>query len=251
MSNHCTLCGLPVSRSTLKQTLDGLLDRIRRNEGAWLLTLNTEMIARFTRDPGYWNLVAQADIITADGMPLIWASRRKGAGRSIPERTTGVDLVDAFLRLPQLPIYAVIGGVEPSITISQYGSAAVEACHYLFNGKIDLSDKQVHDFVTTLRERKVQLVFLALGVPRGDQLALKIKSLMPNVVVTSIGGSFEILGPKGGRAPRWMQNMGMEWLFRLIKEPRRLWKRYVVHYPAGIGLLFRDSLRPLDESPRR
>lgn len=213
-----------------------------------MLTLNTEMLARITRDPDYLDLVTKADIITADGMPLIWASRLKGGNQAIPERTTGVDLVDAFLRLPRLPAYSIIGGVEPSVTLARYGSTAEKACRYLFNGKIDLSDEQVQRFVEVLREREVKLVFLALGVPRGDQLALKLKSSMPNLVVTSIGGSFEILGPKGGRAPKWMQNMGMEWLFRLIKEPRRLWKRYFIQYPAGIGLLIRDALKPIDVS---
>lgn len=249
MNDHCILCGLPISRATIKQTLDGLLDRIARGEGAWLLTLNTEMLARFTRDPGYWDLVVRADIITADGMPLVWASRFRGGNRAIPERTTGVDLVDAFLLLPRLPAYAIIGGVNPAATVARYGDAAQQACRYLFNGKVDLSDEQVRAFVGALRERQVRWVFLALNVPRGDQLAFKLKSLMPELVVIPVGGSFEILGPQGGRAPKWMQRMGMEWLFRLMKEPGRLWRRYILHYPAGIGLLLRDSFRPWSGPP--
>lgn len=250
MNDHCILCGLPISRANLKQTLEVLLDHIARGEGAWLLTLNTEMLSRFTRDPGYWDLVAQADIITADGMPLVWASKFKGANQVIPERTTGVDLVDAFLRLPQLPAYAIIGGVDPAATVARYGGAAQQACRYLFNGKVDLGDEQVQQFVGVLREQRVRMVFLALNVPKGDQLALKIKSLMPELVITSIGGSFEILGPQGSRAPKWMQRMGLEWLFRLMREPGRLWKRYLIHYPAGIGLLVRDGLRPLSKLPQ-
>lgn len=248
MNDHCVLCGLPVSRATTRQSLDGLLERLVRGEGAWLLTLNTEMLARFTRDPGYWDLAAQADIITADGMPLVWASKARGVGHVIPERTTGVDLVDAFLRLPELPAYAIIGGQNPAATVATYGDAAKQACRYLFNGKVDLSDEQVLEFVGKLREQSVRWVFVALNVPRGDRLALKIKTLMPELVIIAVGGSFEILGPQGGRAPKWMQKMGMEWFFRLMREPGRLWKRYLIHYPAGIGLLIRDSFNPL---PRR
>lgn len=243
MSDHCILCGLPISRATMKQTLDGLLERISRGEGAWLLTLNTEMLSRFTRDSGYRDLVAQADIITADGMPLVWASRFKDADQAIPERTTGVDLVDAFLRLPQVPTYAIIGGVDPAITVARYGDTAQKACQYLFNGKVDLSDEQVQQFVDTLRDQQVRMLFLALGVPKQDRLALKLRALMPELVITGIGGTFEILGPKGSRAPKWMQKVGMEWLFRLLKEPGRLWKRYLVHYPAGVKLLLKDILR--------
>ena len=243
MSNHCVLCGLPISRANLEQTLDSLLERMTQGKGAWLLTLNTEMLSRFTREPEYQSLVAQADIITADGMPLVWASRFRGPDQAIAERTTGVDLVDAFLRLPQVPPYAIIGGVDPAITLEGYGDAARQACRYLFNGKVDLSDEQAQQFVDALRDQQVSMVFVALGVPKQDRLALKLRAVMPELVIAGIGGSFEILGPQGSRAPKWMQRTGMEWLFRLLKEPGRLWKRYLIHYPAGIGLLVRDSLR--------
>lgn len=233
----------------MKQTLDSLLERMARREGAWLLTLNTEMLARFTREPGYRDLVAQADIITADGMPLVWASRFRGPGLVIPERTTGVDLVDAFLRLPQVPAYAIIGGVDPVTTLAIYGDTARQACRFLFNGKVDLSEQQVQQFVDALREGRVQMLFVALGVPKQDRLALKLRTLMPELVITGIGGTFEILGPQGSRAPQWMQRTGMEWLFRLMKEPGRLWKRYILHYPAGIGLLVRDGLKNWPASP--
>ncbi|MDO8903166.1 WecB/TagA/CpsF family glycosyltransferase [Hydrogenophaga sp.] len=240
MNDTCSLCGLPVSRASMRQTLDHLLERMARGEGAWLLTLNTEMLSRFTRDPGYRDLVAQADIITADGMPLVWASRFKGADQAIAERTTGVDLVDAFLRLPQVPPYAIIGGVDPATTLRLYGDHAQQACRYLFSGKVDLSDEQVKAFAETLRAENVRMLFVALGVPKQDRLALKLRSAIPELVVTGIGGTFEILGPQGSRAPLWMQKSGLEWLYRLVKEPGRLWKRYLVHYPAGISLILKD-----------
>lgn len=243
LNDHCMLCGLPVSRASMSQTLEGLLERMLRGEGAWLLTLNTEMLSRFTREPDYRDLVAQADIITADGMPLVWASRLKGAHQAIFERTTGVDLVDAFLRLPQVPPYAIIGGVDPAVTLARYGEAARQSCRYLFNGKVDLSDEQVQQFVDVLRDQQVRMLFVALGVPKQDRLALRIRSQMPEMVVTGIGGSFEILGLQGSRAPKWMQKTGLEWFYRLMKEPRRLWRRYIVQYPAGIGLLVRDAFR--------
>ena len=173
-----------------------------------------------------------------------------GAAQAIPERTTGVDLVDAFLRLPQMPTYAIIGGVDPAITVARYGESAQQACRYLFNGKVDLSDKQVQQFTDTLRDHQVRMLFLALGVPKQDCLALKIRPLMPELMITGIGGTFEILGPNGSRARKWMQKLGMEWLFRLFKEPDRLWKRYLIHYPAGVKLLLKDMLhaRPASKS---
>lgn len=250
MSEHCVLCGLPVSRAHMKQTLEDILARIRQKKGAWVVTLNTEMLARLAREPSYHDLLSQADIITADGMPLVWASRFKGPDRAIPERTTGVDLVDAYLRLPNIPAYAVIGGVDPAATLARYGESAVRACQYLFDGRVDLSTGQVQQFADALLEKQVRMAFLALGGKKQDQLAFMLKKAVPGLVVSGIGGSFEILGPKGSRAPQWMQNAGLEWLFRLTREPGRLWRRYLVYYPAGLGLLLRDCFKPRAQASR-
>jgi len=237
----CTLCDLQVSRASLQETLDDLLTRIARGDGAWLLTLNTEMLARCARDASYHALIGQADIVTADGMPLVWASRYKN--KAIAERTTGVDLVDAYLRAPGMPAYAIIGGQEPMATLARYEPPAREACRYLFDGKVDLSEDQLSQFARALKEHDVRTVFIALGVPKQDRLALQLRTRLPHLVILGIGGTFEILGPKGSRAPRWMQRAGMEWLYRLAREPGRLWKRYLISYPAGIGMLVKDCLK--------
>lgn len=240
---HSQICGFHLATYGMHACLDDVLQRVRTGQGAWLVTLNTEMLSRCARDAAYHELIRQADIITADGMPLVWASRYKDAGRAIAGRTTGVDLVDAYLRLPQMPAYAIIGGQDPMATLARYDPAARQACRYLFDGKVDLGDAQLDQFARALDEREVKTVFIALGVPKQDRLALQLRARLPHLVLMGIGGTFEILGPKGGRAPRWMQNAGLEWLYRLIKEPGRLWKRYLVSYPAGIGMLLKDCLK--------
>lgn len=251
MTDPCIVCGLPISRSGQKDVLRTLLLRAARGEGAWLLTLNTEMLSRISKDPGYRSLVARADIITADGMPLVWASRFNGSRESIQERTTGVDLVHAFLQETEAIPYAIIGGINPAVTVTRYGTSAVNACRYLYTGKVDLSDAQTLEFVAVLRAKGVRMLFLALGVPKQDELALKLRTNMPELVVLGVGGSFEILGPSGRRAPLWMQRSGLEWLFRLTLEPGRLWKRYLIGYPKGISLLMKDTLRSRLAANRR
>jgi len=237
------ICGFSISKASLPDILESLLSRIERKEGAWILTLNVEMLSKCARDGEYFSLVAKADIITADGMPLVWASRCKSRLCGIAGRTTGVDLVDAYLRLPQVPAYAIIGGQDPMATLALYTPAAQKACRYLFDGKVDLGNAQLDEFANALKERDVRTVFIALGVPKQDRLALQLRARLPHLVLMGIGGTFEILGPKGGRAPRWMQSIGLEWLYRLAREPRRLWRRYFLSYPAGIGMLLRDCLK--------
>lgn len=238
----CELCGLPVSCNDLDTHVQTLVERAHRGIGCWLVTLNTEMIARGVREPDYWDLVGQADIITADGMPLVWASKFKRTGVEIAGRTTGVDLVEAMLRLGDVPRFAVIGGKNPLATIGRYGEQASEACAFVFDGKVDLTDAQLAFFCDELTLHRVRVVFIALGVPKQDRLALFLRQRLPHLILIGIGGTFEILGPDGGRAPQWMQKSGLEWLYRLIKEPRRLWHRYLISYPRGIWRLVTDCL---------
>lgn len=242
MNDVCEICGVPVSLGDLDSHVRLFTDPTLRADGAWLLTLNTEMLARGVREPDYWNLVKKADVITADGMPLVWASRIKSPKMPIPGRTTGVDLVDAILRGDAVAPYAVIGGKSPLKTIERYGRVAVEACKYVFDGRVDMSADQLDLFCRELSLREVQVVFIALGVPKQDQLALALRERMPRLMLTGIGGTFEILGPEGSRAPQWMQKTGLEWAFRLFNEPGRLWRRYLVHYPRGVWALLKDCV---------
>jgi N-acetylglucosaminyldiphosphoundecaprenol N-acetyl-beta-D-mannosaminyltransferase len=242
MTQVCEICGLLVSRLNLNDHVQDVKFRAENGKGAWFLTLNTEMLARGARDPAYWNMLKSADIITADGMPVVWASGIKHPGAAIEGRTTGVDLVDAMLRMQGVPRFAVIGGKSPLLTVERYGEQALEACAFVFDGKVDLSDDQLASFCDELTREKVRVVFIALGVPKQDQLAAELRLRMPQLVLLGIGGTFEILGPGGSRAPQWMQRVGLEWLYRLVKEPARLWRRYLINYPRGIWILFKDSM---------
>ena len=242
MSDVCEICGMPVSRAPLDRHVRQVVERATLGQGAWILTLNTEMLARGARDPAYWALAKAADVITADGMPLVWASRFKCASAPVAGRTTGVDLVDAMLRMDTVPRYAVIGGQAPLDTIERYGPSAKASCVYLFDGRVDLSAQQLSDFCEALTRHEVQVVFIALGVPKQDLLARELRQRLPKLVLLGIGGTFEILGPQGSRAPRWMQRSGLEWLYRLSSEPGRLWRRYLINYPVGVWWLVRDCL---------
>lgn len=231
------ICDFPLSAATMQGNLDMILQRLHGREGGWLVTLNTEMLARMVREPAYRGLLERADHYFADGMPLVWASRYKSS--PIPERTTGVGIVDTFLKLKAIPNFAVIGGINPAQTISQYPSA-IDACRFLFDGKVELNPEQIKSFAEAIRSKDIGIVFLALGVPKQDHLASMLHAELPGVWLIGVGGTFEILGPEGSRAPEWMQKNGLEWLYRLFSEPARLWKRYLIEYPAGIYLLLKD-----------
>lgn len=236
-----TLCDFPVARLTPSEMHQFVEQRAAAGEGGWLVTLNLEMFAKISRDSDYESLLRQADWFTADGMPVVWASRFPKTAEPIKERTTGVDLVAAILANPESTQYAVIGGVDPMRAIEQYAGAR-ERCGYMFKGKVDLSDAQVEMFAKELADNDVRLVFLALGVPKQDALALALRRHYPKAVYMGIGGTFEMLAPEGKRAPQWMQKSGLEWLYRFTVDPGRLWRRYLLNYPVGAKYLISDIL---------
>lgn len=234
-----TICGFSLSTADLETNLKLIDAHTKNGRGAWVVTLNTEMLAKCAREHDYAQLLRHADFFTADGMPLIWSSRYNNQ-TPINGRTTGVEIVEHFLRREHIPNFAIIGGIDPESTLRQYPDA-LDSCKYLYTGLVDLSPKQILMFENELRKGKVQYLFLALGVPKQDKLALAIRALYPESVILGIGGTFEILSASGGRAPDWMQKSGLEWFYRFLKEPRRLWKRYILNYPVGIRALIMDK----------
>lgn len=242
MDGGCTICGFPISRSSMQENLAAILDRGKNKTGGWLVTLNTEMLARISRDSSYHQLLKAADMFVADGMPIVWVSRRKRGNnpQAIAERTTGVDLIDEFLRKQDIPPYAIIGGKDVATTLAQYPGAAAQ-CKFMFTEIVDESAAQIKTFADEIINNNIEIVFIALGVPKQDRVALALREQARQAVYLGVGGTFEILAPGSSRAPGWMQKSGLEWFYRLSKEPGRLWKRYFLHYPRGVYALLKDS----------
>ncbi|HHJ20802.1 MAG TPA: WecB/TagA/CpsF family glycosyltransferase [Gammaproteobacteria bacterium] len=241
MNEHCNVCNFPISPGTLTDNFSEILHRAEQKLGGWVVTLNTEMLAKTCHQPEYRELLKKADLFLADGMPIVWAAKLKNrtTGKNIKERSTGVDLVEHFLSLEHIPDFAIIGGVSPEVTLKRYPGATA-ACKFLFKGKVDGSESQLQQFAREIDSKNINIVFLALGIPKQDQIAEALRQKIPGAVYIGVGGTFEILSPAGSRAPGWMQKNGLEWLFRFGKEPKRLWKRYFIQYPMGVYLLVKD-----------
>jgi len=238
------VCGYPVWKATSTECRDELARRALAGEGGWVITLNLEMIARSSRDKSYDQLSHSADIFLADGMPIVWAARKKYPTDPMPERTAGSDLIIELI--PEIPAsqIAVIGGEDPIVGIRKLiGESAVQV--YIFNGKVAANASEIQPFVDEFVARDTRMIFVALGVPKQDVVAKLIRDAYPKAILIGVGGSFELLAGQKKRAPEWMQKAGLEWAFRLLQEPKRLARRYLYEYWAGVFALRRDiSRRP-------
>lgn len=234
------ICGLRVLVLNSEEVLALIERMVETGQGARMVTLNVEMLARAQRDPQYAEWLRTADLIVPDGMPIVWASRRKLRRERRIQRVTGVDLTQALLRRVDPSKAGIIGGKEPRKALEAIGVENPEAI-VIDNRKLDSTEADFDAVAEILQGRR--LVFLALGVPKQDAFAVALRKRMPEAILIPNGGSFELLAGMIPRAPRWMQRSGMEWLFRLIIEPRRLWRRYLIEYWSGLTALMRDALR--------
>lgn len=235
------ISGLAVSTASLEEHLDLLRRWMAARRGGWVVTLNTEMVARCARDPGYRALLSEASLVVADGMPIVWASRRTGE-RGIPGRTTGVELVERLLATLGGTPFAVVGGRSSHTTVREL-CGPESGCRWIYQGRVDPSEECVGFLHRQLRDKDVRIAFLALGVPKQDEVASLLSRRLPRTIFVGVGGAFDILSPEGRRAPAWMQNAGLEWAFRLAREPARLGPRYLLRYPVGLASLGLDRVR--------
>jgi N-acetylglucosaminyldiphosphoundecaprenol N-acetyl-beta-D-mannosaminyltransferase len=249
------LLGMKLAACSEAQLLDAMFAASRAQRGGWLITANLDFLRRFYKEERMQVLYSEADLRVADGMPLVWAAWLQGT--PVPERIAGSSLIRplarraaaegrrvyflggegrtaqdaaALLKLefPQLP---VAGSSSPWLP-AEPDDAAVEPTRQI------------------LTEARPDIVLVALGSPKQEWLISKLRRSLPACWFIGVGMSFSFTTGHRARAPLWMQRSGLEWVHRLISEPRRLGKRYLWDgAPFGLELLGRSLWKRL-EAPR-
>jgi N-acetylglucosaminyldiphosphoundecaprenol N-acetyl-beta-D-mannosaminyltransferase len=232
------LFGLPFTPVTLARARDQLLEALAEGRRQLVFTANTDHVVRVERHPELVETYLVADLLLADGMPVVWGSRIVGA--PLPERVTGVDLMDELCRAlgsGRRGIY-LLGSTEPIASAAgrtataRYPGLRVVGTHHGFFGP-----EQDGDVVAAVNGSGTDALFVGMGSPRQERwVAMHADRLAPRLVVC-VGGTLEVLAGVRGRAPRWMRPAGLEWTYRLFQEPARLWKRYLVDDAAFLTIL--------------
>jgi N-acetylglucosaminyldiphosphoundecaprenol N-acetyl-beta-D-mannosaminyltransferase len=197
-----------------------------------VVTVNVDFVRLADRDPGYRAILNRADLAVADGMPLVWFSR---IGRApLPERVSGIDLLEQCCRL----------AAEESVPVFFLGAAsgvAAQAARLLSERYPGLRVAGTYSppFAPVTSEGEAEMaglvrragrcvLLVAFGAPRQDRFISEHLKQFDAAIAMGVGGSFDILAGSLRRAPIWMQRAGLEWVWRLIQEPRRLWRRYLI-----------------------
>lgn len=209
-----------------------------------VVTPNVDHLVKLAQMPAFQGEYARADFIFADGMPLVWFSRL--IGRPLPARVTGADL---FVALCEKAVehswqVAVVGG-RPGMESELYERFAqrypglkvkILSPSMGFNPEGDESAA----LAKQVAQLNCQIIFVCLGFPKQEIWALHYGSSMPGGAMLCVGAALEFALGIQRRAPRWMQRAGFEWLWRLLSNPRRLWRRYLVDSWSFVRLCWQE-----------
>jgi N-acetylglucosaminyldiphosphoundecaprenol N-acetyl-beta-D-mannosaminyltransferase len=237
------LMGVTLHAITQKQCVDYILDQSESGQGGWVITPNLDHLRRLVRDEITRQLYSGADLMVADGMPLIWASRLQGT--PLPERVAGSDLTNtlpAEAARRGRSIY-LLGGADDAakkasdVLLKRHPNLNIAGIHVPAYG-FEKDPSQMAALENALLDAKPHIVLVALGSPKQEVLIKQLREKLPGTWWLGIGISFSFVCGDVQRAPRWVQKLGLEWVHRLMQEPRRLFRRYVIDgIPFGIALL--------------
>jgi N-acetylglucosaminyldiphosphoundecaprenol N-acetyl-beta-D-mannosaminyltransferase len=242
------LLGLEIHNLTMAETLLAIGHIVERKRFAYAVTPNVDHIVKFRKSAQFRELYRKAELVVADGVPLIWASRM--IGTPLKERINGTDLFERTCQLAAQRGYSVflLGGST---------RAASSACAQLSQRHPDLriagwdcppfgfykNAEQNKAIQERIRASGATILFVGLGAPQQEQWMCDCAEGSGVTFAIGVGVSFSFVGGLIPRAPLWMQRNGLEWLWRLVKEPRRLWKRYLVEDLQFFGMLLGAVLK--------
>jgi N-acetylglucosaminyldiphosphoundecaprenol N-acetyl-beta-D-mannosaminyltransferase len=245
--NFVRLAGLLLAVLSPHQLLDYLFSELDSRRGGWVLTANLDILRRYAKEPEYAKLYSRADIAVADGMPLVWASRLRGT--PLPERVAGSSLVTPlFARAEAAQRSVFLLGGDPSASSKVVERLRSEHPSLRIAGQLapKLSAvptaAELADVRRVLEETKPDIILSAFGSPKQEHVIAAARDCAPSAWWLGVGASLSFYSGHMRRAPEVLQNLGLEWAYRLAQEPTRLFKRYIVDDVPFAIQLFGTSL---------
>jgi N-acetylglucosaminyldiphosphoundecaprenol N-acetyl-beta-D-mannosaminyltransferase len=225
------IMGVPFDNVSTAEAVKTIEQMVASRSPHYLVTANVDFLVQAQSDVELRHILVEAHLVLCDGTPLVWASRL--LGNPLPERVAGADLVPVLLEVAAKKKYRVflLGATpdavnEAAARLRSQHPSLILAGHYSppFNTLLSMDHAEIKRRVL---EAKPDLLFVAFGCPKAEKwIAMHYRELgVP--VVAGVGATIDFLAGRVKRAPRWMQQVGMEWIFRLACEPRRLFRRYM------------------------
>ena len=244
------LLGVPVTAISLAQAVGALAHWIaHHDDGAparWVCITGVHGIMECQRDPELQRIHEQAAMVTPDGMPLVWLGRLAGFRQMT--RVYGPDLMTEICRRsPERGWRHFLYGGEPGVA-----ELLAERLRARFPGIgivgtfcppfRPLTETEREDTARMINQARPHILWVGLSTPKQEKWMAEMAPRLRVPILVGVGAAFDFLSGRKPQAPRWMQKSGLEWLFRLATEPRRLWRRYLVNNTAFLWALLRHGM---------
>lgn len=252
MRYRISLLSTWVDSIDLSEAGDRVAGFVRDGAPHQIVPANVDFLRLASEDEEFRELVNGADMVVADGMPLVWAAR--WAGHHFPRRISGVDMILTCAEAAVERGFSMFFlGAAPGV-----GEDVAEVLQARFPGlriagvyappPLPLTEEEDQKVVRLVQEAQPDMLLVAFGAPLQEQWIRAHMHYLGVPVCMGVGGAFDMLSGRVRRAPLWMQGRGLEWFYRLVQEPRRLWRRYLIHdLPVFVRLMLhsrRDRARP-------
>jgi N-acetylglucosaminyldiphosphoundecaprenol N-acetyl-beta-D-mannosaminyltransferase len=248
-SRISTIANVRIDRVALGEAVDAITRQAEAElPMEFVVTPNAHHLVMLQEDGAFRAIYDEAFLSVADGVPLVWAAR--WLGQPLRGRVNGTDLFEALCERAaanKLRVF-LLGGREGAANAA---AATLRARHpalqicgmYVPPFGFEADPEESERIVAAINEAKPHLLFVGLGAPKQEYWMYVYRNRLDARVALGIGVSFEFVGGLVSRAPVWMRGIGLEWLHRLISEPQRLWRRYLIGNVAFCRLIVRQRLR--------
>lgn len=244
------IANVPIHEYSFQEVVDKIVSKIEgyAQDPGYVVTPNSDHVLQLQKDKEFQEIYENAFLSVPDGVPLVWAS--KFLGKPLKERVNGTDLFEALCKVASEKNFKVflLGGRESAAEavskVLKERHPTIDICGYYCPPfgfeKNEEELKKINDLILS---SKPDILFVGLGAPKQEKWIYNNYMKLNVPVSLGIGVSFELVSGVVQRAPLWMQKSGLEWFYRLFKEPKRLWKRYIVGNPKFIYLMLREKFR--------
>jgi N-acetylglucosaminyldiphosphoundecaprenol N-acetyl-beta-D-mannosaminyltransferase len=244
MNQRIEMMGCQIDNLSMEETLEVIEGFIKSGKPHQHVVVNVDKLVKASRDAELRRIINECALINVDGMPVVWASRL--LGKPLKERVAGVDLFEALMKRAALKGWRVfllgareevVSGVK-TVYESKYPGLVVAGYR---NGYWKADEEPA--VVDQIKAARADLLFVAISSPKKEQFLGRYQAEMRIPFAMGVGGTFDVAVGKVKRAPVWMQKAGLEWFYRFLQEPRRMFHRYFIEDMAFVRLLIKEAGR--------
>ncbi len=239
---------LSIDSLTFAQALDAIERLVDAGQGGSVFTPNIDHVVNVESNAEFEAAYREASLSLVDGTPLLWASKLLGA--PLPEKVSGSDLV--------WPLMERAGARGHRVYLLGGADGVAEKTAHIFSEQLRVNvvgfdapmirlDADASAIIDRIRAAAPQLLLVALGSPKQELFIHRHRARLAPAVSLAIGASLDFIAGVVKRSPKWMSAAGLEWLYRLTQDPRRLWRRYLINDPKFAAILLRELGRPRAE----